>query len=124
MKTLSGALLISTSCIMIIILKVLQILFVNSFFYDDLFLVWFVIFINLILGILLIVFDNMYIFHQIKKLCTLKFGLALLLGSLVTALFGLKKLPILFMQFISVVLILSIIIIIINLIKAIQTRKK
>ncbi len=122
MKTLSGAFLISTSCFMIIILKVLQLIFINSFSYQDLFIVWFVIFISLIFGILLIVFDNISIFQYIKRLCTLKFGLALLMGSLISILFGIKKWPIYFMQVISVVLILSIIIIIINLIKALKRK--
>ena len=101
MKTLSGAFLISTSCFMIIILKVLQLIFINSFSYQDLFIVWFVIFISLIFGILLIVFDNISIFQYIKRLCTLKFGLALLMGSLISILLGIKKWPIYFMQVIS-----------------------
>lgn len=83
MKTLSGALLISTGCIMVLVLKILQILFINCFSYQDLSLVWFAIFMSMILGAFLIVFDNISTFQYIKKLCTLKFGLALLTLSLI-----------------------------------------
>ncbi|ACL77526.1 hypothetical protein [Ruminiclostridium cellulolyticum] len=124
MKTLSGALLISTGCIMVLVLKILQILFINCFSYQDLSLVWFAIFMSMILGAFLIVFDNISTFQYIKKLCTLKFGLALLTGSLISILFGLKRLPIPFMQVLSLVLVFSIIIIIINLLKALKTRKR
>ncbi|EGD48309.1 hypothetical protein Cpap_2461 [Ruminiclostridium papyrosolvens DSM 2782] len=124
MKTLSGALLISTGCIMILILKALQIICLDSFFHADSFIIWFVIFMNLILGILLIIFDNMPLFQKIKNLCTLKVGLTLLAISLVTALLGLRRFPEPIMQFLSAVFLLSIVIIIINLICAIKNRKR
>lgn len=124
MKTLSGALLISTGCIMILILKALQIICLDSFFHGDSFIIWFIIFMNLILGILLIIFDNMPLFQKIKILCTLKVGLTLLAISLVTALLGLKRFPEPIMQFLSAVFLLSIVIIIINLICAIKSRKR
>lgn len=124
MKTLSGALLISTGCIMILILKAVQIICLDSFFHGDSFIIWFVIFMNLILGILLIIFDNMPLFQKIKNLCTLKVGLTLLAISLVTALLGLRRFSEPIMQFLSAVFLLSIVIIIINLICAIKSRKR
>ncbi|WP_313559260.1 hypothetical protein [Ruminiclostridium cellobioparum] len=128
MKTFSGALLISVSSFMLLIVKVSEIIFPDKFLYVDLSTVWFMTYLCFLIGLLLILYDNITILlgviKQLWKFCTLKLGFALLTISLILVTLGLKKFPVIFMQVIAAILIFSIFIIGINLIIVLKNKLK
>ena len=128
MKTFSGALLISVSSFMLLIVKITEIIFPDKFLYADLSIVWFMIYLCFLIGLIVILYDNITILlsviKQLWKFCTLKLGLALLVISLILVTLGLKKFPVVFMQVIAAILLFSIFIIGINLIIILKNKFK